>query len=171
MTIDNLTNKENELLEKVEKVVGSIEEKNLILEQSGVLEDYKKIFNEYVQLHKKELEALKRCLFLYWYSISEPSCYTGLGEFDKERVEKVFNTLNRRLSKGITDYEMDWMLGYYSAWDYIYEPFTEYNSIQEKMKEINKVEMPSSIDRNEMAKRGQMGKYWNSITIFEDKSL
>jgi len=170
MTIVDLTNKENELLEKVEKVVGLMEEQNLILEQKGIFDDYKEIFNGYVQLHKKEIEALKRCLFLYWYSTSEPSCFTGLTEFDNDKIQKILNTLNRRLSQGITDYELDWMLGYYSNWDYIFEPFSEFKFMIEKMKEKNRVEMPDEIDRNEMEKRGQMGKYWNSLTKFEKKA-
>jgi len=169
MTIVNLSKQENELLNKVEKVVGLMEEQNITLEKEGVFEDYKKVFNEYVGLHKKELEALKRCLFLYWYSASEPSCFTGLGEFDNEQIEKVLKTLNRRLSKGITDYELDWMLGYYSNWDFIFEPFPEFKFIKKKMEDENRIEMPDSIDRKEMEKRGQMGVYWNSLTRFEEK--
>ncbi len=171
MTIVDLTNKENELLDKVENVVGLMAEQNVILKQKGVFDDYNKIFNEYVNLHKKDLEALKRCLFLYWYSASEPSCFTGLGEFDNEEIEKVLNTLDRRLSQGITDYELEWMLGYYSNWNYIFEPFSEFKFILEKINKKNRKEMPDEIDRIEMGKRGQMGKYWNSLTRFEEKSL
>jgi len=166
MTLVNLTNKENELLDKVEKVTGLMEEQNVIMEKEGVFDDYKKIFNEYVGLHKKDLEALKRCLFLYWHSASEPSCYTGLGEFDNKQVEKVLNTLDKRLSQGITNYELEWMLSYYSNWDYIFEPFPKFKFILEKIKENNRTEMPDEIDRDEMEKRGQMGKYWNSLTRF-----
>ena len=170
MTIVNLAKQENKLLNTVKKVVGLMEEKNVILKKKGVFEDYKKVFNEYVGLHKKDLEALKRCLFLYWYSTIEPSCFTGLGEFDNEQVEKVIKTLNRRLSKGITDYELDWMLGYYLNWDFGFEPFPEFEFIKKKMEEKNRIGMPDSIDRKEMEKRGQMGRYWNSLTIFEEKS-
>lgn len=123
MNIVDLTNKENELLEKIEKVVGLMEDQNIMLEKEGIFDEYKKLFNEYVGLHKKDLEALKRCLFLYWYALSEPTCYTGLSEFDNNQVEKVLNTLDQRLSQENSDYELEWMLGYYSNWDYIFEPF------------------------------------------------
>lgn len=167
MTLVDLTNRENELLQKVKKTVGFIEEKNVLLEKEGIFDDYKKVFNGYVGLHKKDLEALKRCLFLYWHSTIEPSFSTGLGEFDNNQVRKVLSTLNRRLSQGITDNELEWMLSYYSSWGFIFDPFPEFQFIHEKLNEKNKAKMPDQIDQIEMEKRGQMGTYWNSLTRFK----
>ena len=168
MNIVDLTNRENELLEKIEKVVGLMEDQNIMLEKEGIFDEYKKLFNVYVGLHKKDLEALKRCLFLYWHALNEPTCYTGLSEFDSNQVEKVLNTLDHLLSQGNSDYELEWMLGYYSNWAYIFEPFPQFQFIHNKMKENNTSELPKKIDRNEMAKRGQMGMYWMSLTRFKE---
>lgn len=161
MNITELANKEIELYSKVTSMEGTLEAKTQQIQELGIFEAYREIFNHYAKLNKIDSEALKRGLFLMWYSKLEPSCYTGIGELDKNSEEKIIKTLNRRLKREISSYELDWMISYYSNWDYLFEEFNEYDAFQNKLKD--KVELPITIDSGKMEKRGQMGIYWCSI--------
>ncbi len=112
------------------------------------------------------LEALKRGLFLLWYSTLEPIWLTGIGELDKKSEERIIKILDGRLKSESADYELDWMLNYYSHWDYIFERFSCFQNFQEKLKSEYKTKLPEELDRKAMEQRGQMGIYWNSLEIF-----
>jgi hypothetical protein len=167
MTLNELSNKELDILNRVEQVTGLIEDQIIELQKLGIFDEYKIVFNEYLLIHKEEPEALKRCLFLYWYVCCEPSCFTGMDDFDNDAIKSVLKTLDNRLSNSDIDYELDWMLDYYSNWGYIFEGFPGFKFIQKKMKAPKKTELPAKIDREAMSQRGQMGYYWNSLTRFE----
>lgn len=162
MTIE-LAHKETELYTAVISINGTIEEKNKQIEQLGIFEAYRKIHREYARQSKTDLEALKRGLFLYWYALTEPSCYTGIGDLDPKAIEAIIHTLDRRFHKNISDYELDWMLSYYSNFEFVFERFRNYKSFYSRLTDC-KTEMPDSIDREDMSMRGQMGLYWNSLT-------
>jgi hypothetical protein len=57
------------------------------------------------------------------------------------------------------------MFSYYASWDYVFERFSEYQELQRKLKQAN-TELPKSINKQDMANRGQMGIYWNSLNTF-----
>ena len=120
---------------------------------------------QYARLHKQDAEALKRGLFLWWHSIVEPCSFTGLRELDSNAIHKILYTLERRLKQGISDYELDWMLGYYGGWAFAFEEFNEFEYFQNKLHSLP-VDLPNQIDKVAMKKRGQMGLYWNSLNAF-----
>jgi hypothetical protein len=162
MTVDELGHKELELYSSVTSISGTIEEKNEQIKNLGICDKYKKIHSDYAKLNKSDLEALKRGLFLIWYSRTEPSCYTGIADLDPDAEKSIIQTLDRRINKNATDYELDWMLSYYSSFEFAFEQFRDYKSFYTKLTS-DKVEMPDSIHREEMKTRGQMGIYWNSL--------
>ncbi|MFD0862533.1 hypothetical protein ACFQ1M_09975 [Sungkyunkwania multivorans] len=170
MNIDELAKKELELHCKVEQLNGTIEEKADQVVYFGITREYRSIHQEYSRLSKNNLEALKRGLFIIWYASSEPTWLTGIGELDSDAEERIIKTLDRRLKQGITDYELNWMLDYFSTWDYVFERFKGFNNFQNRLKCESKTALPDKIDRKEMEKRGQMGHYWNSLTIFNKET-
>ncbi len=170
MNIDELAIKEQNLYSSVIELEGTIEERSDKVVYFGISKEYREIHQEYSRLAKSELEALKRALFLMWYSISEPDWLTGIGVLDEESEERTIKILDRRLKRGITDYELDWMLGYYSGWDYIFERFSDFKHFQNRLKSKSKTELPDIIDRLKMEQRGQMGRYWNSLTRFNKET-
>ena len=89
MNLENLANKELKIFQKVRELNGTMEEKFEQIKSLGIFDEYKSIFNQYAKAHKENLEALKRCLFLYWYSLTEPGYFTGIKEFDVELIKKV----------------------------------------------------------------------------------
>ncbi len=170
MNLDELATKEQQLYSSVIKLDGTIEEKSDKVVYFGITKEYQKIHQEYSRLAKNDLEALKRGLFLMWHSISEPTWLTGIGELETESEERIIKILDRRLKRGINDYELDWMLDYYSSWDYVFERFSDFKSFQNRLKSESKTELPDRIDREKMGQRGQMGIYWNSLTMFNKET-
>lgn len=168
MKIEDLANQEIELLNQVLELVGTIEEKNDKVVYFGYGDKYSKIHEEYSRLAKSELEALKRGLFIIWYALTEPSCYTGIVILNEEAEIRIIKVLDRQLKENITDYELGWMLDYYSNWDFVFEKFSEFKYLQKRLKRKDKIELPDQIDRKEMSQRGQMGKYWNSLNRFKE---
>jgi hypothetical protein len=133
-----------------------------------ILEDvfvyYNKIFTEYVNLANTDDEALKRSLFIQWYSISEPNYLTGIPELDTETEIRLCEILENKIKNNLLDSELKWMLNYYAIWDYIYERFEKFIEINKFIKNRNEEHLPK-INKKEMENRGQMGEYWNSLSI------
>ncbi|MCU7552850.1 hypothetical protein OCK74_27270 [Chitinophagaceae bacterium LB-8] len=165
MNLVELANRERELYEVVTSLQGTMEEKIKQLKERGVFEEYRRIHQQYAQLHNQETEALKRGLFLTWYSTVEPPCFTGIKELDSAAENQIISTLDRQLEQGIIDYELDWMLSYYANLEFAFERFKGYESLQKKLQNPP-LELPRHIDNEGMLKRGQMGLYWNSLEVF-----
>ena len=168
MNIEDLANQELELLNQTLELVGTVEEKNDKVVYFGIGTKYQKIHEEYSRLAKSELEALKRGLFIMWYAFTEPSCYTGIVILNSEAENRLLKILDRRLKRDITDYELDWMLDYYSSWDLVFERFSEFKYLQDRLRRNEKIDLPNQIDRIEMSQRGQMCRYWNSLSRFQE---
>ncbi|HAT65766.1 MAG TPA: hypothetical protein DCS66_14435 [Flavobacteriaceae bacterium] len=164
MNIDKLAIKEQNLYSSLMELEGTIEEKSDKVVYFRISKEYREIHQEYSRLAKNDLEALKRGLFLTWYSIVEPTWLTGIADLDEDSEERIIKILDRRLKRNITDYELDWMLDYYSGWDYVFERFTDFKNFQNRLKSKSKTELPNEINRMKMGQRGQMGVYWNSLT-------
>ncbi|WP_149243460.1 hypothetical protein [Dyadobacter sp. 32] len=169
MTVKELGQKELELYSSVISITGTMEEKTEQIIILGYSEQYRKIHSEYAKLNKSDLEALKRGLFLIWYSRTEPSCYTGIADLVPEAEHAIIKTLDRRINMNVTDYELDWMLSYYSNIEFSFEQFRDYKSFYRKLT-TEKTEMPNSIDKEEMKTRGQMGIYWSSLNRYNEKN-
>ena len=170
MDLDDLSKKEQNLYSSVIELEGSIEEKSDKVVYLGITKEYREIHQEYSRLAKSDLEALKRALFLLWYSVSEPEWLTGIGLLDEGSEKRTIKILDRRLERGRTDYELDWMLDYYSDWDYIFERFSHFKHFQNRLKSKSKTRLPEQIDILKMEQRGQMGLYWNSLTRFNKET-
>lgn len=155
MNIDELTEKENQLYLKVSSLNGTIEEKLEQIIELGISKEYKVIHQKYAELSSENMEALKRGLFINWFSVTEPTFITGINELDENAEEKIIEEVNERIKNKTVDCELNWMLNYYKNWDYAFSKF-------EKIMSVENTELPK-IEKQEMESRGQMGIYWNSI--------
>ncbi len=164
-TIEELTIREQRLIRLVENAEGTIEQKYAAIEALGVFDEYKIIHREYAALSSMHPEALKRAVFLYWYLCVEPPCYTGLNDLCPDAISITMENLNTSLQNGVVDYELNWMLSYYFVWDYVFRKFQYLDSIA-KLLMVKESDLPKIIDKNFMTQRGQMGNYWNSLTVF-----
>jgi hypothetical protein len=166
MDIADLTKKENELCSIVLGLRGTMEEKSAQLRDRGVFDAYKQIHSSYADKADKDLESLKRGLFIQWYSMTEPSCFTGINELDSAAENKIIEQVDKLIKHDKVDSELNWMLKYYSTWDYVFERFKEYHGLRDWIKNDLGTDLPDTIDNDEMSKRGQMGKYWTSLNHF-----
>ena len=153
---------------------GEIEVRNKQLFDVGIFERYRNIHNQYFELYDKtsnseiKIEALKRLIFLNWYSVLEPSCFTGIENFDQSTMFKAYSILNDQLNENQLDSEFIWMLSYYSSWDWIILSSSE-NKLTTLTNFVNNVGN-SAAPKNQLPKgtmdnRGQMGIYWNSCSV------
>jgi hypothetical protein len=165
MTLDEITALEYEWLKKMPDH-GLMEERHALFEKIGVYEAWRRIFREYVMLAKTgDKEALRRSLFLYWYSFAEPHELSGIPQLDAGLAQEVLGTIDDMLQKGGCDVELRWMLPfYYSIADYYidYSWPDQFEHVRRASKE-NKELWRTLCLESTFENRGRLGRYWESI--------
>ena len=164
MKIEELAIEENKLYEIVIKIYNEKPsvENNYKLQE--VFKKYNEIHKFYSDLAEENIEALKRGLFIQWYSIAEANYLTGINEIDSQSKYKILNAIENSFEN--LDFELKWMLNYYGIWDYAFEKNEKLPKLENYLKNVTKEYFPKIINREEMNKRGQMGMYWNSLDVF-----
>lgn len=144
---------------------------NSSLQQQGVFAAYRQIHKAYVQLasFKQERhtrnEALKRAIFLNWYSQLEPAAFTGLADLDEQQITEAYFVLNKIIEKGWLTDEQRWMLQHYASWDWAILQYTE-NKIHAlsnwvvAARDRLAVLPPQAVLQQSMQGRGLMGLYF-----------
>ncbi|WP_310394563.1 hypothetical protein [Hymenobacter sp.] len=173
-TLRALSEHETKLYNAAVSATGTMEQCEQQLRGKGIFDEYKRIHGQYLTLFDEtfepivKLEALKRLIFLNWYHVVEPSCLTGIGEFEEVTLYSSFERLNTYIIQCKLDHELQWMLSYYSCWDWILLAYAE-PYLVELTAFIKSVD--TSISHSEqnqpaaMDNRGQMGIYWQSHSI------
>ena len=166
MNLDALNLAEKQIFLRVEQNTGSVEEKDLQLQKSGVYSGYRKIYEAYVELIEsktEQIEALKRSTFLMWFEQSEPSCFTGISGLSEKASQKVLQSLEHRIESDTLDFELKWMLPYYiSITEWMFAEHTNLPNIQKFLIEVD-YELKVELKLSDFINRGQMGEYWLSI--------
>lgn len=174
--IDILSDNEVEIWDYAESQRGTMEAITEKLAAEGIFEKYRNIHKHYLDLYHRiddedtKLEILKRLIFLNWYFLVEPSCYTGIEDLDSTAVFESYSILDQYLINGKIDTEFGWMLSYYSSWDYVILGFSE-NKLEALTGFVKGVDTSvSKTPKNRLVKgtmdnRGQMGLYWISCSV------
>jgi hypothetical protein len=168
MTLRDLAYKENDLHSKVIDLYHQPQSADTSRQLSEVSTEYKKVHQVYADLSSGDMEALKRGLFIQWYALTEPNYLTGISKLDESAEDKVIQNLNELIAADKIDCELIWMLNYYSNWDWIFERHKSFKGFDTNIVNEQNNQLPDKIDREEMKQRGQMGKYWNSLTRFSN---
>ncbi|MBN1358991.1 MAG: hypothetical protein JW993_00285 [Sedimentisphaerales bacterium] len=165
MTLDEVAALEREWLDR-QPHGGSLERMHVLNQEMGVYEAGQAVFVEYVLLARRgDIEALKRALFMYWYSWSEPNELSGLFGLAQDLAAVVLGIVDDMARRGELDIELKWMLPYYYM---IYPLYLDHlwhdkfpnlwKASQTNKKLWQRRGLESSFDN-----RGQMGEYWRSI--------
>lgn len=162
MNLTELTLKENELYKKVLELYNQKQNTGTEDKLQTIFTEYRLVHQHYSDLADKDIEALKRGLFLQWYALTEPNYLTGISELDPKVENKIIKTLNEKIENDELDYELDFMLNYYLSWDWVFDRFHGYNGLDKTIKN-KKDNLPDFFDTSDLVKRGQMGEYWNSL--------
>lgn len=134
---------------------------------NAIFVSYKKVHQHYADLANENDEALKRGLFIQWYSFVEPNYLTGISELNENAQEQIIKLIENKIQNNSLDNELKWMLNYYANWDWVFDRFKNHVGLSNFIANRTDDLFPLSIDRIEMEKRGQMGNYWNSLTRFK----
>ena len=174
--IDILSDREVEIWDYAESRNGTMDFVTEKLSAEGIFEQYRNIHKSYLELYFRiddeaiKLEILKRLIFLNWYALVEPSCYTGIEDLDNATVSESYSILNQYLIDGKIDAEFKWMLSFYSSWDYTILAFSE-NKLEALTAFVKGIDTSIlSCPKNQLPKgvmdnRGQMGIYWISMSV------
>jgi len=168
MTLQELAYKENELYSKAIDLYHQPQSTDTGKQLKEIFIEYKNVHQLYSDLSFHDIEALKRGLFIQWYALTEPNYLTGIADLDKSAENKVIQALNEIISANKTDNELIWMLNYYSKWDWVFERHKSFKGFETNFVNEENSQLPDAIDREKMKLRGQMGKYWNSLTGFSN---
>ena len=165
MHLNELAEEEFHILDKVRGIEGLIEQKQAELESSGIFDNYRRVYNKYVELAVQgDIEALKRALFLWWFDFAEPSFLTGIYELDGWCVLEQLEAL---ASTNKLDKELGWMLPYYYLiTDYYFDAVLENEgqALRKFLDENKNTSLPcKDLLSANLEGRGQMADYWLSI--------
>jgi hypothetical protein len=191
MTLEELTDLEEKWRPKYP--MPAMEHERPDSQQKEVYDAWRRIFELYViEARKGEKEALKRALFLYWYSCDEPSELSGIPMLDEGLIIEMLGMVNDIVKNAELDIEFEWMIPYYYFMtDWYIECLEGFSELKEASKAKRATYMPNwdqpacfenlrelqealarkvSLDpweelclRSSFSNRGQMGYYWKSI--------
>lgn len=170
ITIDSLSIQELKLYNYTDSLKGTMDQMEKQLQARGIFDQYREIHKSYLDLffntenEETKLEILKRLVFLNWYGIIEPSCFTGIQDLDSSIIFESYSILNEYLIDNKIDKEFKWMLSYYSSWDFAILPFSENNlsALTKFVKEVDTTILAcpkKQLPKGTMDNRGQMGLY------------
>lgn len=166
MKLENITIKENDLLNRVTEYKGDMD---LVIENMNndkIFRIYSDIHREYVLLatNEKNIEALKRAIFLQWYSVSEPSCFTGIRDLSEEAEKESLELLSQLITQNNIDNEFNSMLFHYKEINDIpFIKFKNFQIIKDYLKNIQQLNFTEELSSFSFNNRGQLGNYWQSI--------
>lgn len=174
----SLSDQEQQLYHYAAALQGTMEYKEQRLREDGIFAAYRQLHARYLDAFHasaddgSKLELLKRLIFINWYYLAEPSCFTGIDDLDETVILAAYSILDEYLRHNKLDAELRWMLDYYATWDYIILAF-----VQNKLAVLTayvkeRATATSSIPYQQMPKhsmdhRGRMGKYWQSVGVEE----
>ena len=118
ITLRDLAAWESRVAILVAQADGALEERDRALERSGLYAEYPAILSGYLALLDDEesaLEALKRAVFLVWYSAIELPVASGISELPESGVRTALDAMEAACREGRIDEEMRWMLAWYHA--------------------------------------------------------
>ena len=157
---------ESEIEEMVSSVGGTIEQKDAKLRELGVYRRYAEVFSRYIaafETSPSDLEPLKRATFLAWYELTEPPCFSGVGDLPGDARSRVVQDLDQVASD--LDSEFQWMLAYYLEIEPAAFPGLESHQRLRRVLDSADPEgwLRDSSAPDRMKGRGLMGEYWCSV--------
>jgi len=168
MILEKLTQTEDYLHSIVLDLYYQIQTEDMDKKLSEVFTSYKQVHLQYSLLAEDDSEALKRGLFIQWYALTEPNYLSGINEVDEQAELRIISLIDERIGNSTLDSELHWMLNYYATWDFVFQKFPEFSNLKEFVERAKPNRLPEKIERQAMDKRGQMGKYWNSLNVFKE---
>lgn len=171
LSLAALANWEAAVLASIRGATGSVAEKDAQITRSGMYAEYPTIFRAYIDLmHDADnpatrLEALKRAVFLAWYSFNALPVVSGIAELPESSVRDVMRELDAAIASQRADDELRRMLRVYrETFGYPFEHFGPVRLLDQFLdEEPSTGEAPSSAGAAAFEGRGQLGEFWRAM--------
>lgn len=156
------------MLASIAGATGTVDERDAQITRSGMYAEYPAIFGEYLALAQSSadeataLEALKRGVFLAWWSAFALPVETGLAELPETEVRELMKALDSAIRSGHVDEELRLMLAWYrDAFGDVFEHFGPVRSLDTFIRDVSTSDVRARMPVvTKTADRGQMGRYW-----------
>lgn len=174
LSLEALAHWEAAVLASIRGASGTIDERDAQITRSGMYAEYPAIFKAYNELAgwpddpARSLEALKRAVFLAWYSFTQLPVDTGIAELPETEVRQLIESLNSALKYDEIDDELRLMLAWYrGVFGYMFDHFGGVRGLDElidglppddALAELRLIRSPA-----DFAERGQLGDYWRRL--------
>ena len=153
------------MLASIRGATGTIEERDAQITRSGMYAEYPAIIRGYIELDSDDeavqLEALKRAVFLVWYSFTVASTESGISELAESVVREVMSWLERYV--GSRDDELRMMVAWYrDTFGYPFDFFGPVRGLDAWISDVSSEDARAFLARSSWKNRGQLGVYWTS---------
>lgn len=169
LNLDSLANWESAVLASIRGATGSIEQRDAQITRSGMYAEYPAIVSAYAELTTSDkppvrLEALKRAVFLVWYSFNAVSVDSGISELAESTVREIMGTLDSLLTHGEGDDELRAMLAWYrDSLGYPFEYYGPVRALDPFIRDVTIDDARTKLRQSHFACRGQLGVYWTQL--------
>ena len=163
--------REAELLAALPKG-GYFEERAPLIEKADLPRRWVQVVQGYVELLDDapyRLEALRRAVFLIWYSWNEPPALTGIGETSHELEVAVLQALEAELQSPEPDLELCSMMSGYGR-GLPFERYPQFTATKAFLKTATGSCYPT-VPMADLDSRGAMGAYWLSRNDLPNRPL
>ena len=167
--LEGLGAKELELMKKIHESKYYFDEYNLRVNgnkardpEKPIYEEYEKIYSDYLAYYKatNDLEALKRALFIQWYSVAEPGPLSGIGDIPHEKCEEVFGHVCSLIASE-ADIELKMMLSLMiDITEWFFDEFENGKRLRDMIGIPHYEEIRTALSGFLYSNRGQMGYYF-----------
>ena len=168
ITLRDLAAWESRVASIVGRASGTLEERDRALERAGLYAEYPAILSGYLALlddDSSAAEALKRAVFLVWYSGVEPPVVSGIAELPEIEARAVLDALDAVCRAEQADEELRWMLAWYhEVADYALLRVPGLPAVETVIAESDPLAWKGATrEREQMEGRGLLGRYWLSL--------
>jgi hypothetical protein len=171
LSLDALAHWESAVRASISGATGSIDERDAQITRSGMYAEYPAIVASYLELvalpghPPTELEALKRAVFLAWYSLVELPVRSGIAELSESSIRRVMQDLDAAIHAGRTDDELRAMIAWYH--DRLPDPFELFGPVRSLDAFVGDLTADDALERvarSPLDGRGQLGDYWRAVS-------
>ena len=170
LSLSAIAHWESAVLASIRGAQGTPDERDAQITRSGMYAEYPAIIAAYFELFELagdsavRLEALKRAVFLVWYSFLVPSVDSGISELSETLVRDMMRGLDQYLAAGNGDDELRYMLAWYrDTFEYPFEYFGSVRELDPFIRDIAGADAPRIVARQARPDRGQLGTYWSAL--------
>lgn len=170
LSLTAIANWELAVLASIAGATGTIEERDAQITRSGLYAEYPAIFAAYHELvldgeDVEALEALKRALFIAWYSFHAPPTVSGIAELPESAIRRLLEALDDAIAAGRVDHELRSMLAWYDRqFGYVFEHFGPVRALPDFIAGADAQQIEAlRAEATRHGGRGQLGRYWASL--------